>query len=546
MSRPTLRPVCSSAPYPIPATQSYRLALWDAVANIQTPLPDMPGGVVRVYPASGAVAMLPLTPANNYTPTIIFCGGSNMPDEAWGNYSYPFINTWDYPASNDCQRITPEPQDDSSPVYVQDDDMLEGRSMGQFIILPTGQLLVVNGALNGTAGYAQNTLLVPSWGLMPYGESLASGPVLTPALYDPNAAPGSRWSRTGFNSSAIPRLYHSSAILLPDASVLIAGSNPNIDVNLTTIFPTTYQAEIFYPPYFSASTRPAPIGMPTTLTYGGSSFNITIPASSYSGPANTAAASATCVIHRGGFTTHAMNMGQRLMQLNNTFTVNADGSILLHVAPPPPNPNLFTPGPAFMFVNVLGIPSNGSYLIVGNGQIGTQPTLPSPTLPPSILLSSASGTASGTNSSGMASTNDTNTAGGQNGKLSLGVIIGSVAGGVAVLAALGAFIGIFLARRKRAAGRMAPSTDYAMTASGAAAGAIGSRGMRNSDSSAFIPLQQDNHSTVWNASTSSLPYRDDVIDGRGSAGLSMDRDPYAASTPMQPQGYVAGAQQYRY
>jgi hypothetical protein len=144
----------------------------------------------------------------------------------------------------------------------------------------------------------------------------------------------------------------------------------------------------------------------------------------------------------------------------------------------------------------------------------------------------------------MASSNDT--VGGPNSRLSLGVIIGSVVGGVAVLAALGAVLGICLARRKRAVGRMAPSTDYPMTASGVAAGAIGSRGMRTSDSSAFIPLRQDNQSTVWNASTTSLPYHDDVADGRGSAGLSMDRDPYAASTPMQPHGYLAGAQQYRY
>ena len=497
---------------------------------MQTPLPDMPGGVVRVYPASGAVTMLPLTPANNYTPTIIFCGGSDMPDEFWGNYSYPFTNPWEYPASNDCQRITPEPQDGSTPVYVQDDDMPEGRTMGQFIILPTGELFLVNGALNGTAGYSQSTLLVTSFSMMPYGESLASGPVLTPAIYNPGAPSGKRWSNDGLGSSNIPRLYHSAAILLPDGSVLIAGSNPNIDVNVTTIFPTTYTAEIFYPPYFSASTRPAPTGMPTTLPYGGPYFNITIPASSYPGPANTAAASATCVLYRGGFTTHAMNMGQRLFQLNNTFTVKPDGSIILHVAPVPPNPNLFTPGPAFMFVTVLGIPSNGSYLIVGNGQIGVQPTSPSPDLPPSIL-SSASGTASGSNSSGTASDTD----GGQNNKVSLGVIIGSVAGGLAVLGALGAFIGICLARRKRATGRM-PSTD--MKASGAASGAIGSLGMgsreRHSDSSAFIPLtlQQENQSAVWNSSL----YKDD--DGRGSAGLSME-DPYAAS-PMQPQ------QEYRY
>lgn len=494
----------------------------------------MPGDVVRVYPASGAVAMLPLTPANNYSQTILFCGGSNMTDEAWGNYSFPWINTWEYPASNDCQRITPEPQDGSAPIYVQDDDMLEGRTMGQFIILPNGKLLVINGGLNGTAGYAQATLLTPSFSQMPFGESLASAPVTLPALYDPNAPSGSRWSNAGFSKSNIPRLYHSSAILLPDGSVLVAGSNPNIDVNLTTIFPTTYQAEIFYPSYFSASVRPAPIGIPSTLTYGGSSFDIIVPASSYSGSANDAADSATCVIIRGGFTTHAMNMGQRYLQLNNTYTVNANGSITLHVAQPPPNPNLFSPGPAFMYVNILGIPSNGSYLIVGNGQIGTQTTAPASILPPSARLSSASGSASGSTTSGTSSNNPTD---GKKSGSNLPVIIGSVLGGVAVIGAVGALIGICLARRKRATARAAPSTDYAMTASGASA-AIGSRGLRTSDSSAFVPLQSDNHSVVWNASTTSFnPYSDADDAGRGSMRLSMDGDPYAMRPRAQQYGY---------
>jgi galactose oxidase-like protein len=181
--------------------------------------------------------------------------------------------------------------------------------------------------------------------------------------------------------------------------------------------------------------------------YGGPPFNITIPASSYSGSVNTAAASATCVILRGGSTTHAMNMGQRFLQLNNTFTVGSDGSIILHVAQVPPNPNLFQPVFAFMFVNVRGIPSNGSYLIVGNGQICTQPTLPSSVLPPNVL-SSASGTASGSDSTGMTSGNDID---GSQSKLNLGIIIGSVVGGFAIQAILGAlgvvcngaFIGIF-------------------------------------------------------------------------------------------------------
>jgi hypothetical protein len=94
--------------------------------------------------------------------------------------------------------------------------------MGQFIILPTGQLFMVNGGLNGTAGYADSTGTTPL-GQMPFGQSLASGPVGTPAIYDPTAPKGSRWSNAGLATSQIPRLYHSSALLLPDATVLIAG-----------------------------------------------------------------------------------------------------------------------------------------------------------------------------------------------------------------------------------------------------------------------------------------------------------------------------------
>ena len=358
----------------------------------------MPGQIVRVYPASGANAMLPLTPANNYTPTIIFCGGQFMEDDWWGNYSYPAVDTWNVAASQACHRITPEPTDGSSPAYVQDDSLPIGRSMGQFIALPDGTLLVVNGASNGTAGYAQRTGTTTTFGGMPFGESLASGPVGQPAIYNPNGAAGSRWSTTGLSSSNIPRMYHSSAVLLPDGSVMIAGSNPNIDVNLTTTYPTTYTAEYFYPPYFSATTRPSPQNIPQSLSYGGNPFDITVPSSSYTGNANDAAGNTTVWLIRQGFATHAMNMGQRIMQLNNTFTVRNDGTIILHTAQLPPFPNLFQPGPAFLFVTIGGIPSNGTYVLVGNGQVSTQPTAPASVLPPSIRSTNGSSKGTGKNS----------------------------------------------------------------------------------------------------------------------------------------------------
>lgn len=451
------------------------LVLWDHTTNEETPLPSMPNGVARIYPASGATAMLPLTPANNYTPSILFCGGSDMPEYAYGNYTFPFINTWEHPASRDCHRITPEPQDGSPPAYVADDDMLETRTMGQFIILPTGQLLVINGALNGTAGFSTSTLTTPSFANMPYGESLASGPVLTPSIYNPDAPTGNRWSKDGLHASTIPRMYHSSAILLPDASVLIAGSNPNIEVNFSTIYPTTYTAEVFYPPYFNVTTRPAPTGMPKTLGYGGDYFDILVAATSYSGSANDAADSTKVVIVRPGFTTHAMNMGQRYMQLNNTYTVNSNGSIILHVAQPPPNPNLFQPGPALMFVNVHGVPSVGSYVIVGNGQIGTQPTPSAALLPASIPLANVTGTSN---------SND-----GVVKRSNIGIIVGVTIGVLALLAMMGVIFGLIRNRKGRRGGGRPRRRGRSISKSARKDVALGMLPVDRTGSDSFVPLQ---------------------------------------------------------
>ncbi|KAJ6623457.1 copper radical oxidase variant A [Mycena sp. CBHHK59/15] len=505
---------------------NYSTMIWDSATNAETALPDMPGQVVRVYPASGGVAMLPLTPANNYAQTILFCGGSDMPDASWGNYSFPAINTWDYPASTDCQRITPEPVDGSSPVYVKDDDMIDGRTMGQFIILPTGKLLMVNGGKNGTAGYAQATGQTSNFADMPFGESLASGPVGTPAIYDPEAPSGSRWSDAGLSTSTIARLYHSSAILLPDATVLIAGSNPNVDVNTSTVFPTQYKAEIFYPPYFSATTRPIPSGMPSKLSYGGAAFDITIPASSYSGSSNSAAANTTVAVVRPGWTTHAMNMGQRYMQLNNTYTVNNDASITLHVAQLPPNPNLFQPGPAFVFVVVNGLPSNGTSVTVGSGNIETQATSAQAVLPQSVTRASVSGSAdsSSTNSNSNSNSNDNSKSDNDSATSShLGLIIGVAAGGAAVLALLGAGLWFCIARRKQARNSRTPTSkpygSHGMTGPSGASVGLGAAGaMRNSDSSSFTPLHHDGPSQTWNASNVSLNgYKDEPQHDRGAS-----------------------------
>ncbi|KAJ7139027.1 glyoxal oxidase N-terminus-domain-containing protein [Mycena epipterygia] len=538
---------------------NYSTMIWNPNTNAETDLPDMPGQVVRVYPASGGVAMLPLTPANNYQQTILFCGGSFMPDASWGDYSFPAVNTWNVPASKDCQRITPEPTDGSAVTYVQDDDMLETRTMGQFIILPTGKMLMVNGGNNGTAGYATATGQTTNFADMPFDMSLASGPVGTPAIYDPTATAGSRWSNAGLASSKIARLYHSSAILLPDASVLIAGSNPNVDVNTTAFFPTQYQAEIFYPPYFAAATRPVPTGIPSNISYGGNSFDVSIPASSYSGSGSAAAANTTVTLLRPGWTTHAMNMGQRYLQLNNTYTVNNDSSITLHVAQAPPNPNLFQPGPAFIFVVVNGVPSNGTAVLVGSGNIETQPTAAAATLPENVALASASGSADGSSTSSTGSGTGSSTVGAASASASssshIGAIVGGAVGGLVVLGLIGAGAAFWVARRKRAGGRVPTPTrpyDYTATMGGPSVG-LGAAGALHGEGStaAFAPA------TVGAGYTDGPPYghgqedpwdyRDEAPamrqfrsgDGASMSGMSGHYDPYSSeamrTTPVGGQ-----------
>lgn len=73
------------------------------------------------------------------------------------------------------------------------------------------------------------------------------------------------------------------------------------------------------------------------------------------------------VIIRTGFSTHAMNMGQRMIELRS-----ATSGSTVNVAALPPNPALFAPGPALAFVVVNGVPSQGKFVMVGNGKIGAQ------------------------------------------------------------------------------------------------------------------------------------------------------------------------------
>ena len=84
----------------------------------------------------------------------------------------------------------------------------------------------------------------------------------------------------------------------------------------------------------------------------------------------------------------------------------------------------------------------------------------------------------------------------------MGLIIGAVVAGIAIVGVLGAVFGICLARRRREAAANSGAT-YPLSGSGL--GGFTGREMRSSDSSAFVPLQQGNHSA---ASLMHSPYRE--------------------------------------
>ena len=248
----------------------------------------------------------------------------------------------------------------------------------------------------GTAGYGNEHYS--------FGQSYGQAPVYTPLIYNPNAASGSRFSRSGLGSSSQERMYHSSAILLPDGAILVSGSNPNADVS-TVKWATSYSVEKWYPFWYSSARPTVTSPWPSSLSYGGQAFNLTFTYTNTSTPAD-----AKVVIIRTGFSTHAMNFGQRYLELPTSYTIDQTTSTpvtTLHVGQMPPNANIFQPGPAMAFLVIDGVPSMGQMIMVGSGQIGQQPLSAATTLPQSSVITPP--TASKNSTSG--STNGTAQAG---------------------------------------------------------------------------------------------------------------------------------------
>ncbi|PSB26698.1 galactose oxidase-like domain-containing protein [Stenomitos frigidus] len=144
----------------------------------------------------------------------------------------------------------------------------------------------------------------------------------------------------------VPRLYHSTALLLPDGRVVAAGGNPEGGQSVTWEPPDPEEEmrlEVFSPPYLFKGARPVIGDVVTEWKYG---QTITI-ASPQAGTLRWVS------LVKNGVTTHSFDSGQRLVDL--TIVSQAQGLIRATITP---NPNLAPPGWYMLFItDTNGVPS---------------------------------------------------------------------------------------------------------------------------------------------------------------------------------------------
>ena len=257
----------------------------------------------RVY---GSAVLLPLLPPG-YTPRVMNFGGGN-------------------PASASTEIIDLSV---TSPSWTPGPAMSTGRIQMNAILLPNGTVLAEGGSRNNES---------------------PDTPGKTADLYDPVSN-----TMSSAGTAAYSRLYHSTALLLPDATVVSMGSNPGARGSYEPAI------EIYTPPYLYDSSdhliitqRPQITSQPLTTPLGyNSPFQVGYTSS-------TAIASAVLV--RLGSVTHAFNMEQRVIGLCGTTAPCSALSNTLNLTTPP-NGNIAPPGYYMLFlIDSAGVPSVATFI----------------------------------------------------------------------------------------------------------------------------------------------------------------------------------------
>jgi hypothetical protein len=217
----------------------------------------------------------------------------------------------------------------ATPSYTAGPNMSTGRIQMNAVMLPNGKILAEGGSVNNES---------------------PDTPGKTADLYDPV---GNTMGSAG--TAAYSRLYHSTALLLPDATVLSTGSNPG---NRGSYEPAI---EIYTPSYlYDTNDHLITTNRPqiTGLSFSGP-IHYGVPFSvSYSSTSPISSA----VLVRPGSSTHATDMEQRLIGLcGATSPCSASGNTLSLTTPA--NGSIAPPGYYMLFLlDSAGVPSKASFI----------------------------------------------------------------------------------------------------------------------------------------------------------------------------------------
>ncbi|KAL3835360.1 hypothetical protein ACJIZ3_010096 [Penstemon smallii] len=294
--------------------------------------PSIPGGNPRNYPSSGSSILLPIN--ENTTPVeseVMICGGA--PRNAFQLVKRgTFLR-----ASSSCGRLK---INDRNPTW-QMENMPMPRVMSDMILLPNGDVIIINGAELGTAGW----------------ES-ARNPITRPLIYKPNEESNRRFSTMA--TSPRPRLYHSTAILLTDGRILVGGSNPHVYYNFTGVdFPTDLSLESFSPPYLSPqydSLRPRIIEIDEIVSYK-NSFSLTFTVQRF-----MKMGVVTVRLVAPSFNTHSFSMNQRMVLMKGVQVTCVDYNVYRVDAIGPSTAEIAPSGYYLLFVVHAGVPSSGMWV----------------------------------------------------------------------------------------------------------------------------------------------------------------------------------------
>ncbi|KFY51028.1 hypothetical protein V495_00015 [Pseudogymnoascus sp. VKM F-4514 (FW-929)] len=299
-------------------------------------------GDFRTYPNTGGSVLLPLSSQNNWVPSVLICGGG-------------VHQNVDSATDSSCGRINPLDKNASWEM----DYMDKGRTMVEGTLLPDGTVAFMNGAGVGAQGYAEHEAT----------DGLARMPNNQVLIYNASESHGQRFKKDAI--STVNRMYHSVTVLLLDGTVLVAGSNvwewpvlqqtDQADPSTKYSFPTEFRVEIYTPPYLIG---PKKLLRPSNVILGSTELKVMNNSTflvEFSVPRN--ATSVTVSLSQGGFSTHSLHMGSRMIMLDTTgFKAGLAHQQL--VVKMPSKTGIAPPGPYVVYVLADGIPSVGQFVLV--------------------------------------------------------------------------------------------------------------------------------------------------------------------------------------